>query len=75
MLTEAQHRKIRATMMLHGVTHDRVAAIGKVTVNYVTYVVTGRRKGYRIRRIIAAECGVPYEELWTDENDSELEAA
>jgi lambda repressor-like predicted transcriptional regulator len=75
MITDAQHRKIRATMMLHGVMLAHIAKREDVTEGYVTYVITGRRKGYRIRKAIAEECGVPYGELWPDEDDPDLPEA
>ena len=75
MITKAQHRKIRSTMMLHDVTCTRIADLEQVTDNYVTFVITGRRKGYRIRRRIAAECGVDYKELWPDDDPEWPEAA
>lgn len=71
MITEAQYRKIRSAMMLKGVTNIGIAEREHVTDNYVTYVLTGRRKGYRIRRAIAEECGVAYEALWPDEEEPE----
>lgn len=61
-------------MMLHGVKVAHIAEREKVTDNYVTYVITGRRKGYRIRKAIAEECGVAYGELWP-EDDSDLPEA
>lgn len=70
-----QHRKIRATMMLNGVTQTKIAAQEGVTESYVTFVVTGRRVGHRIRRAIAAACGVPVTDLWPDEIDHECRQA
>ena len=69
MITPQQHRKIRAAMMIADVKIARIMEREKVSDTYVTYVITGRRKGYRIRRAIAEECGVPYADLWPDEND------
>lgn len=71
MTTTAQYRKIRSTMMLHDVQLKDIAAQEKVTESYVTFVVTGRRVGHRIRRAIAAACGVPVTELWPDEETDE----
>lgn len=75
MTTTDQYRKIRATMMQHGITLKQIAQKEEVTESYVTFVVTGRRVGHRIRRAIAAACGVPVTELWPDEEDPELPAA
>lgn len=66
MTTSTQYRTIRATMMQHGVTLNRIAEIEGVTPGYVTFVVTGRRQGYRIRAAIAKECGVSIETFWPD---------
>lgn len=70
-----QHRKIRSTMMLHGVTQAQIAERENVSENYVTRVVTGRNVGHRIRRAIAKACGVPVTELWPDEEEPDLPAA
>lgn len=78
MKTSAQYRKIRATMMQEGVTLVQIAKQEDVTETYVTYVVTGRRVGRRIRRAIAKACKVAVSYLWpdeTDEHDPELPKA
>ncbi len=75
MTTTKQYRNIRATMMKHGVMLKEIAAQQAVTESYVTFVVTGRRVGHRIRRAIAEACGVPVTELWPDEEDPELRRA
>jgi len=75
MTNTRQYRKIRSTMMLHGVTNQQIAAQERVTENYVTFVITGRRVGYRIRRAIAAACGVAVTELWPDEESGLSRAA
>ncbi len=62
-------------MMLHGVTNQEIATQEGVTENYVTFVVTGRRVGYRIRRAIARACGVSVKYLWPDTDDDLPEAA
>lgn len=74
MTNTNQYRKIRSTMMLHGVTNQQIAAQEKVTENYVTFVITGRRVGYRIRKAIAAACGVKVTDLWPGD-ESELPKA
>jgi hypothetical protein len=74
-IIELQYRKARSAMAFAGVKNSEIAEIEDVSLTYVTYVLTGRRKGYRIRRAIAKKCGVPYEEIWIDEADPELPAA
>lgn len=74
-INKKQYRKIRAAMMLHGVTNESIATSVKPTVtpNYVTFVITGRRVGYRIREAIAKACGVAVTEFWPDEDPEEPE--
>ncbi len=74
MATTNQYRKIRSTMMLHGVSNKQIAEQESVTEKYVCFVVTGRRVGHRIRKAIAAACGVDVTELWPDD-ESELPKA
>lgn len=66
MTSTPQYRKIRALMFEHGVTCVGIAEQEKVTGTYVTFVVTGRRTGYRIRRAIAKAVNQPVEALWPD---------
>ena len=75
MTTSKQYRKIRATMMENGVALKQIAAQESVTESYVTFVVTGRRVGHRIRKAIAAACGVPVTDLWPDEEDADVPEA
>lgn len=74
MTNTPQYRKIRSTMMLNGVTNQQIAAQENVTESYVTFVITGRRVGRRIRRAIASACGVSVTYLWPDD-ESELPQA
>lgn len=66
MTSTQQYRKIRALMMEHGVTNIQIANQEGVSEVYVTYVITGRRTGYRIRRAIAKAIGTAVEVLWPD---------
>ncbi len=66
MTTTPQYRRIRALMFEHGVTCVGIAEQERVSDTYVTFVVTGRRTGYRIRRAIAAAVNQPVEALWPD---------
>jgi hypothetical protein len=76
MKNDALHRKVRSRMFLYGVTNQQIAeeVTPPVTENYVTYVITGRRKGYRIRAAIAEACDTTVEELFSID-DSELSKA
>lgn len=75
MTTTQQYRNVRAQMMLAGVTNEMIAVKEQVTPIYVTYVVTGRRQGYRIRRAIAAACNQGVADLWPDTPIEQREAA
>jgi hypothetical protein len=66
MTNTSQYRRIRSLMFEHDVTCVKIARQEQVSDTYVTFVVTGRRTGYRIRRAIAAACSVPVEQLWPD---------
>lgn len=66
MTNTYQYRKIRALMFEHGVTCVKIAEQEQVSDTYVTFVITGRRTGYRIRRAIAAACQVGVADLWPD---------
>jgi hypothetical protein len=57
---------IRALMEAHRITNVDVAIEEDVTPMYVSYVIHGKRTGYRIRRAIARKCGVQVETLWPD---------
>jgi len=61
-------------MMNEGVTNKQIAAQESVTESYVTFVITGRRVGHRIRKAIADACGVAVSEFWPDE-DADLPQA
>lgn len=57
---------IRALMAANKVTNASIAKEEKVTPEYVSYVITGQRTGYRIRRAIARRCNVTVEFIWPD---------
>ena len=75
MTNTSQYRKIRSLMFEHGITCVRIAELEQVSDTYVTFVITGRRTGYRIRRAIAAACKVGVADLWPDTPSQYLEAA
>jgi lambda repressor-like predicted transcriptional regulator len=59
-------RNIRAEMVRVGVTNAQIARSAQVVPNYVYFVISGKRKGYRIRRAIAEAVNQPVEQLWPD---------
>lgn len=72
---QERYRFIRSEMMLAGITNEMIADKEQVTPIYVTYVITERRKGYRIRRAIAAACNKAVADLWPDTPPEHREAA
>lgn len=75
MTNTHQYRKIRSLMFEHGVTCVKIAEQEKVSDTYVTFVITGRRTGYRIRRAIAAAVQKSVADLWPDTPQQYREAA
>jgi len=75
MTNTTQYRRIRSLMIEHGVTNVQIAQKERVTDTYVTFVITGRRTGYRIRRAIAKAVHQPVETLWPDTPINYREAA
>jgi lambda repressor-like predicted transcriptional regulator len=63
---QERFRYIRGLMVQAGVSNAQIARDEDVSVTYVHYVLTQQRPGYRIRRAIAAACGVFVEDLWPD---------
>jgi hypothetical protein len=61
-------------MSAHQVTNRQIAETENISEVYVSYVVNGKRVGRRIRRAIAAACGVSVTYLWPDD-ESELPQA
>ena len=61
------------------ITNAKIAdrCVPKVTPIYVSNVINGQRKGYRVRKVIASMLQVPEEALWPpeDEEEPELPAA
>lgn len=66
---------IRALMSANKVTNVAIAEEESVCREYVSYVINGERKGYRIRRAIARKCHVPVEYLWPDTPVNQRRAA
>ncbi len=61
--------KIRALMILQGITNRDIARKIRVSNTWVSLVLCGHEKSERIRQAIAAAVGVPVEELWPEENN------
>ena len=66
MSTKEQYLNVRSIMVKNGVTNRHIARETGVRENYVYMILAGERTGYRIRRAIAAACGVSVEQLWPD---------
>lgn len=61
--------KIRALMILQGLTNKDIARKTGVSKTWVSLVLCGHVKSERIRQAIAAAVGVPVEELWPEDNN------
>lgn len=61
-----QARKIKALMMLAGVTNLGIARQSGVSKTWVSLVLHGHKQSARIRLAIARALGVSVEELWPE---------
>lgn len=61
--------KIRALMILKGVTNVTIARRTGVSETWVSLVICGHERSVRIRKAIAEMIGVAVEELWPEEKD------
>lgn len=75
MSQQERYRFRRSVMVGKGVSNASIARKGNVSREYVFMVLTDQRKGYRIRQIVAAECGVPVEALFPDTPPAQRRAA
>lgn len=66
--------RVRAIMSAHQVTNRQIAETQDVSEVYVSNVVNGKRVGHRIRKAIAAACGVTVSYIWPDD-ETELPRA
>lgn len=57
-------RKIKALLVLHGITQTEIAARAGLSRCTVTYVVNGHGKSRRVQKAIADALGEDYEKLW-----------
>ena len=72
-INDLHPRRVRAAMYERGITNKLIANQESVSEIYVTFVVNGRRKGYRIREAIAKACGLKVKDLWPDEDPEDPE--
>lgn len=66
MSYEERYRFVRSELVRRGITNESIRKEAGVSVPYLFWVMRGERKGYRVRRIIAARLDVPVEYLWPD---------
>lgn len=66
MCYEERYRFVRSELVRRGITNESVRKEAGVSTPYLYWVMRGERKGYRVRRVIAARCGLPVEFLWPD---------
>lgn len=66
-MTQQEHyRYIRSEMVRRGITNAAISKEADVSREYVFMVLSGQRKGYRVRLLVAEKCGVPVETFWPD---------
>jgi transcriptional regulator with XRE-family HTH domain len=75
MTVKERYRYIRSLMVLNNVTNAEIAEEAKVSREYVYYVMSGQRTGYRLRRVIAEKCGVQVEAIFPDTPEQQRRAA
>lgn len=64
MKNKERARQIKALMILKGLTNVELAKRIQVSKTWISLVIWGHAKSERVRRRIAEELGVSYEELW-----------
>lgn len=75
MTQQERYRYIRSELVRRGITNESIRKEAGVSREYLFMVLSGQRKGYRIRLIVAEKCGVPVEDLWPDTPDHHRRAA
>jgi lambda repressor-like predicted transcriptional regulator len=69
MTAKERMRHVRSVMVRNGITNKRAAQEAGVSLIMIYYVLSGQRRGRRIRNVIANLCNVPVTELWPDESE------
>lgn len=67
--------EIKALMMLKGVTNIRIAKEEGVSKTWVSLVLNNHKKSARIRLAIANALGVKVEDLWSESETENKQAA
>lgn len=75
MSAKERYRLIRSEMVRRGITNKEIADAGSVSREYVFMVLSGQRKGYRVRLLVAQKCELPVQDLWPDTPPQYREAA
>lgn len=75
MSSQERYRYIRSEMVRRGITNKSIADEAEVSREYVFMVLSGQRKGYRIRLIVAEKCQIPVQTFFPDTPPQYLEAA
>jgi len=66
MSAQERYRFIRSEMVRNGITNVAITKEAQVSREYLHMVMSGVRKGYRVRQIVADKCGIPIETFWPD---------
>lgn len=75
MSAQERYRYIRSVMVRNGITNKLISDEASVSREYVFMVLSGQRKGYRVRLLVAEKCAVPVLQLFPDTPPQYLEAA
>lgn len=70
-----RYRFVRSVMVRCGVKNIEISKLAGTSKQRVHDVMMSVAKGYRIRRIIAEQCGVEVEQLWPDTPESQRRSA
>ena len=75
MSAQERYRFIRSELVRRGITNKSISDEADVSREYVFMVLSGQRKGYRVRLLVAQKCQIPVETFWPDTPIQYREAA
>ncbi len=70
MLAYSEQKNIKVLLVVAGVKQVDIARRLRVSRSFVSEVVAGKKRTYRIRRAIARALGVTVAELWPDSREA-----
>jgi transcriptional regulator with XRE-family HTH domain len=69
LIHKVNTRLIKSLLILRGIDITELAKDLGISIQYLSYILHGKRKGKRIRKKIADLLGMPYETLWLDKEE------